>query len=258
MEFRNMYEDAVLAEAYSKLEFPGTYYLAFRDLPEIFVRHARGEAPAADGAPKDDATGRGLRALDLGCGSGRSTRFLRKHGFDASGADISEEMVERARSLDPGGDYRLVGDGDLRVFADGAFDLALSMFTFDNVPTREKKLAIFHELRRVLRPGGVFVNVVSSPAIYVNEWASFSTKDYPQNGDARTGDRVLIVNTAIEDRRPVEDVVWFEEAYREIYAKTGFEVIEKREPLGREDEGIAWVSETRIAPWVVYVLGKAH
>jgi hypothetical protein len=35
MEFTNVYDDAERAEAYAKLEFPGTYYLAYRDLPEI-------------------------------------------------------------------------------------------------------------------------------------------------------------------------------------------------------------------------------
>ena len=38
MEFTNVYDDAERAEAYAKLEFPGTYYLAYRDLPEIIFK----------------------------------------------------------------------------------------------------------------------------------------------------------------------------------------------------------------------------
>ncbi len=34
MDFRNCYDDDAYAAAYAKLEFPGTYCLAFRDLPE--------------------------------------------------------------------------------------------------------------------------------------------------------------------------------------------------------------------------------
>ena len=41
-EFSNCYEDARRAEAYAKLEFPGTYYLAYRDLPEIIFEHVTG------------------------------------------------------------------------------------------------------------------------------------------------------------------------------------------------------------------------
>jgi len=41
----------------------------------------------------------------------------------------------------------------------------------------------------------------------------------------------------------------------EAYA--ALETIEAVHPLGKEGEGCAWVSETRIAPWVIYVLGSA-
>ena len=33
MSFTNVYDDAQRAEAYGTLECPGTYYLAYRDLP---------------------------------------------------------------------------------------------------------------------------------------------------------------------------------------------------------------------------------
>jgi acetylornithine/succinyldiaminopimelate/putrescine aminotransferase len=57
-------EDKTRAEAYAKLEFPGTYYLAYRDLPEIIRKHVKERA-----------------AIDFGCGTGRSTRFLQRMGF---------------------------------------------------------------------------------------------------------------------------------------------------------------------------------
>ena len=59
MGFENAYEDSDRADAYSRLEFPGTYYLAFRDLPELIADYISGS-----------------NALDFGCGAGRSTRFL--------------------------------------------------------------------------------------------------------------------------------------------------------------------------------------
>ncbi|MEW6746026.1 MAG: class I SAM-dependent methyltransferase [Planctomycetota bacterium] len=239
MDFRNSYEDEAYAAAYAKLEFPGTYYLAFRDLAEIFSRHVRGRA-----------------ALDIGCGAGRSTRFLRKHGFDAVGADISEEMVRRARAIDPEGDYRLVPDGDLSPFAAGTFDLVFSAFTFDNIPTQAKKVRLFRELARVAKADGRIVNLVSSPEIYVNEWASFSTKDFPENRSARRGDTVRIIVTALDDKRPAVDVFWPDEAYRDVYAQSGLRVIETHRPLGRDDEPFEWVNETTIAPWVIWVLRK--
>lgn len=238
--FRNVYGDRARADAYARLEFPNTYYLAYRDLPEI----VRGCA-------------RGVRALDFGCGAGRSTRFLGGLGFRVTGVDIAPEMLERARHADPGGDYRLVPDGEVSGLEAAAYDLVLSVFTFDNVPTLERKVALLAGLRERLAPGGRIVSLVSSPDIYVNEWASFSTKDFPGNFTAKDGDDVYTVMLDVEDRRPVHDVLCSDAGYREAYRRAGLVVRDVFRPLGRHDEPFAWVSETRIAPWVIYVLEPA-
>jgi ubiquinone/menaquinone biosynthesis C-methylase UbiE len=239
MKFSNVYKDARRAEAYSKLEFPGTYYLAYRDLPRIISKHVKGR-----------------KAVDFGCGTGRSTRFLKKLGFDVIGIDIAEGMIKKARELDPKGDYRLIKDGDFSKFKNNAFDLVLSAFTFDNVPTMEKKVRNFRGLGTLLKNKGRIVNLVSSPEIYTHEWASFSTKDFPENKHAKSGDKVRIIQTDIEEKRPVEDVVWTDEYYQETYKRVGLELIKTYKPLAKESEPYKWVNETRIAPWVIYVLKK--
>ena len=237
MAFRNTYEDTAYADAYAKLEFPGTYFLAYRDLPDIFAMHVKGQ-----------------RALDVGCGTGRSTRFLRKLGFEAVGIDIAGEMIQRAQALDPRGDYRLVADGDLGQFGDEEFNLTLAAFTFDNIPTVEMKVKTFTEISRVLKGDGRIVNLVSSPEIYKHEWASFSTKDFPENRRAKCGDQVRIIVTALEDKRPAVDVIWPDEDYPDVYRRAGLETVSAYRPLGKECEPFEWVNETRIAPWVIYVL----
>jgi SAM-dependent methyltransferase len=239
MEFFNVYQDVRRAEAYAKLEFPGTYYLAYRDLPQILAEHVRGKA-----------------AIDFGCGTGRSTRFLQQHGFSATGVDIAGDMIERAREIDPEGEYRLIGEDGLSQFPANAFDLVLSVFTFDNIPTMEKKLGLFRELGRLLKPGGRIVNLVSAPEIYLHEWASFTTKDFPENKNAKSGDRVKIIMTDVEDKRPVEDIMWTDEAYQAIFDQAGLEKVKVYKPLAKESEPYHWINETRIAPWCIYVLKK--
>lgn len=240
MEFRNTYENDAYAAAYAKLEFPGTYYLAFRDMPDILSRHVQGSV-----------------ALDFGCGTGRSTRLLRKLGFDAVGIDIAEEMINKARTVDPTGDYRLVSDGDLDQFADGTLDLVLSAFTFDNIDAHARKVGLLSGLARVLKAEGRIVNLVSSPDIYLHEWASFSTKDFPENGLAKCGDVVRIIVTELEDKRPVDDILWPDEDYHDVYKKSGLEVVKTYRPLGSADDPCEWVNEDTIPPWVIYVLKKS-
>jgi ubiquinone/menaquinone biosynthesis C-methylase UbiE len=235
----NSYEDAKRAEAYAKLEFPGTYYLAYRDLPGIIFEHVKGR-----------------NALDFGCGTGRSARFLQKIGFDTVGVDISEDMIKKAREIDPEGDYRLIKDGDFISFKKNSYDLVLSVFTFDNIPVMENKIKILREMRDMLNSEGRIVNLVSSPEIYTNEWASFSTKDFPGNKHAKSGDIVKIIQTDIEDKRPVEDVICSNEDYLDIFKRAGLELVKAYRPLALENEPYKWVNETRIAPWVIYVLKK--
>lgn len=239
MEFTNVYQDINRADSYSKLEFPGTYYLAFRDIPEIIEKHVNG-----------------FSALDFGCGAGRSTRFLKKLGFNAKGVDISQEMLEKALQLDPEGDYLQVSNGSLNSIRSNSFDLVLSAFTFDNVPDFETKLSLFREFYRVLKPGGMVINLVSSPDLYKNEWTSFSTRLFPGNLSAKCGDKVYTIMLDVEDKRPVEDILWTDKDYRQVYIQAGFRLIETHKPLGNTDEPYSWVNETRISPWVIYVLGK--
>lgn len=238
-DFVNCYEDATRAEAYSKLEFANTYHLAFRDLPELIRAHVKGAV-----------------ALDFGCGTGRSTRFLRRFGFDAVGVDISVEMIGKAREIDPQGDYRLIPGDDMSALPLETFSLIQSAFTFDNIPGPEK-IRLFLRLRELLKPDGVLVNAVSAPEIYVNEWASFSTREFPANRHARPGEPVKIITTDFEDRSPAADILCPHECYLEIYRRSAFEVLEMRAPLAKGDEPYPWISETRIAPWIIYVLRRS-
>jgi len=239
MNFANCYKDVNRANAYATLEFANTYYLAYRDLPEIVAQHVTG-----------------TRTIDFGCGTGRSTRFLRKLGLTVTGVDIAEDMLRIARATDPTGDYRLVAGDNFDGFPVGSCDLVLSAFTFDNIPGA-MKTRIFRDLTKLLTPAGIIVSLVSSPQIYTHEWASFSAKDYPENRLARSGDVVRIITTDFADRRPAEDILCTDESYREIYRQAGLEVIRVLTPLAKGDEPYAWVNETRIAPWVIYVLKRA-
>lgn len=235
--FSNVYEDADRARAYAELDYPGTYYLAFRDLPMLVHKHVGG-----------------IRALDFGCGAGRSSRFLRNLGFQVIGVDVSQAMLEQARNRDPRGDYRWIGEGGLAGLDAGTFDLILAAFTFDNVPDPQK-ISALTQLRRLLVPGGRLLVVVSSAAIYLHEWASFSTRDFPENRTARDGDFVRIVMLDVPDRRPVVDVLCSETHYRELFGAVGLSVVDACSPLANVAESAAWVSETTISPWMIYVLG---
>lgn len=236
-EIENVYADADYAGQYSALDWTGSYYLIRRDLPEILERHATGR-----------------KALDFGCGAGRSTRLLKELGFDATGVDVSAAMVELARKSSPDQKFVVIEDGDFSAFEPGSFDLVFACFPFDNIPGDERKVALFKGLAGLLAPGGIFVNIVSAPEIYTNEWASFTTSQFEENRGARPGDVVRIITTDFEGSPVCDDIFTDEATYRELYARAGLEPIAAYQPLGHSDDPVAWKSESQISPWMIWVL----
>lgn len=89
-------------------------------------------------------------ALDVGCGEGRFCRMLGERGVTAVGLDPTPALLDRARALDPGGDYR-EGRAEALDFEDGAFDLIVSYLSLIDIPDIS---AAIPEMARVLRPGG--------------------------------------------------------------------------------------------------------
>jgi SAM-dependent methyltransferase len=239
MTFRNAYADPRRADSYAQLTFEGTYALAFRDMPAILEPHARGST-----------------ALDFGCGAGRSTRFLRALGFDATGIDVSADMIARARALDPHGRYLQIRDGDFSGLPAAAFDVVLAAFPFDNIPGVEHRVRLLRGLGDLLAPAGTFVLLASAPELYTREWASFTTAPFPENGGAGSGDVVRIIITDGHDGRPIEDFLWRDEDYLAQFEAAGLRVLETHRPLATGHEPCAWVNETRVPPWVIYVLAE--
>ena len=237
--FENSWGNQTRAESYASLEFPNTYYLAYRDLPMIISEHVKGKS-----------------AVDFGCGTGRSTRFLKQLGFSVVGIDISGDMLAKAREFDKTGDYRVVENGRYSHLGVNSYDLVQSIFTFDNIPGWENRTTILSALKDLLNDTGRIICLDSTPEIYINEWASFSTKDFPENRKAKTGDIVRDIMLDVPDRRPVEDIFWSVEDYYQLFAKAGLVVEEVYKPLGLKDEPFKWISELNIAPWMIFVLRK--
>ncbi|HSJ64836.1 MAG TPA: class I SAM-dependent methyltransferase [Gemmatimonadaceae bacterium] len=234
--FTNVYEDRDRARAYAELEFPGTYYLAFRDIPELLAKHVTGTS-----------------ALDFGCGAGRSSRFLREQGFDVIGVDISEAMLAEAKARDPRGTFLRLTSDDFGPLGARRFDLIFAAFTFDNIPGRERRTRLVAELASRLSAAGRLVILVSSAEIYTHEWLSFSTRDFPENRNATPSELVRIVMLDGPDRRPVEDIFWTDADYREMFASAGLELLEVHRPLGNDADPFQWVSERDVSPWAIYV-----
>ena len=98
--------------------------------------------------------GHGRRALDIGTGTGQFAFYLARQGFDVTGVDLSQKMIDWAGNkaaqsfLDI--DFR-TGDAEHLDFTDNSFDIVVSRNLLWTLPDPERAV---REWRRVLKPGG--------------------------------------------------------------------------------------------------------
>jgi SAM-dependent methyltransferase len=192
----------------------------------------------------------GARVLDVGCGTGRTTAPLTERGFDVVGIDISERMIERARTLLPDVEFR-VGDVTDLDFDDDEFDYALFAHNgLDYVhPARERRRAL-RELRRVVRPGGVVVFSTHNawyrfPALFADH--SFLRTFYLDNGNLRRLFRRYKVD--LKEGDPLWTYVSDPRKQRRQLEQAGLEPLElvtPRDGVGRYFEAMLYyVAESR-------------
>jgi SAM-dependent methyltransferase len=109
-------------------------------------------------------------ACDMGCGPGHVARYLRERGAHVCGIDISTALVERARRLNPGIDFR---QGDMLALpaADGTWAGIAAFYSIIHIPRGDVVRAL-RELRRVLRPGGLLLLAfhIGDGTVHLDEW----------------------------------------------------------------------------------------
>jgi ubiquinone/menaquinone biosynthesis C-methylase UbiE len=93
--------------------------------------------------------------LDLGCGTGVLTTALAELGYDVTGVDISQAMLDKIKPLSEAGRITLrQGDVYALPFDDRSFEGIATRWV---IPHFRDWPSILKEAARVLRPGGVMV-----------------------------------------------------------------------------------------------------
>lgn len=122
----------------------------------------------------------GQQVLDLGCGTGVYANLMATCGAQVVGVDPSKEYLEIAQKYAIEGTTfkeAAIGEkGGLDFLPDEQFDIVFMsdalLFYFVPINPDEKPdiRILFNDIRRVLKPGGVFISVEPHPAFYLNPW----------------------------------------------------------------------------------------
>jgi SAM-dependent methyltransferase len=101
---------------------------------------------------------RTLRYLDLGCGKGDLLRILRSCFGYVAGCDLSSEMIDPIEGVET----HLQTDESKIPFPARCFDFVTAAGVYHHVPLANRA-ALAQEVRRVLKPGGVFAVLEHNP-----------------------------------------------------------------------------------------------
>jgi len=113
------------------------------------------------------------RALDFGCGIGRTTQALTKYFDYVYGVDIAPSMIKQAKKYAGKNKkciYYLNKESHLKLFQENYFDFIYSNITLQHMESQYAKSYIA-EFMRILNKGGVLVFQIPSDKI-------FSIKDF--------------------------------------------------------------------------------
>ena len=99
----------------------------------------------------------GKKAVDVGCGEGRFTRFLAQSGATVTGIDVKQVVLDRAaaKSREEGVAVEWInGRAEALPFEDASLDIVVFSNSLHHVAPDRMEAAL-REAARVLRPGGV-------------------------------------------------------------------------------------------------------
>ena len=92
---------------------------------------------------------------DFGCGPGQTTKYLKNHGIEISGLDLSEKILEQARTIHPEIHFRKGNILKLE-FENVSIAGVVAFYAIVHFTEAQVRIA-FREVFRVLQPGGIFL-----------------------------------------------------------------------------------------------------
>jgi len=118
--------------------------------------------------------------LDVGCGTGHWSEFFSECGFTVTGLDISQRMIDIARSKSNRSISYFVSDAHRLPFPDETFDVTAAITTIEF--TRNPAGVIREMVRCTRNPGGVVLFGVLNCCAWINK--KRRNKGVPKYADA--------------------------------------------------------------------------
>ena len=107
---------------------------------------------------------------DLGCGPGQTTEYLKSLGVEISGLDLSENILQQAKTIHPDIHFQKGNILELE-FENDSIAGIVAFYAIVHF-TKEQAGIAFSEIFRVLKPGGLFLFTyhIGDETIHINQF----------------------------------------------------------------------------------------
>jgi SAM-dependent methyltransferase len=139
---------------------------------------------------------------DMGCGPGQIARYLKDHGAETLGVDLSFKMVKVAQKLNP--DIQFFQGNMLALdLPDASWGGIAAFYSLIHIP-RPLLPEALRELHRVLRPGGLLLMTyhIGEETVHIDDWW-----EKPVRLDFNFLQTSLVKDLLVKSGLAVEDVI---------------------------------------------------
>jgi len=220
----------------------GTDFLAVKDVPSIISKVQ----------PLN-------KILDLGCGTGLATRYLKKHFPHCTviGADINQTMLEQAKAADPHGIYLHLAKSDQGIhysFLPNTFDVIICSFVLHENHSKQALESFLYHISTLLRPQGLFLAWDAYKHILKGKWLTIETT-HPKSSDLNDGETYSLI--LHPSRAEVSGTYWSpEETVSKLAEANQLRQLQISYPTVENDTQITWRDETSLPPYYVLAAYK--
>ncbi len=151
---------------------------------------------------------KGSRILDIGCGTGRHSIGLAKHGYNMTGVDISSGMLAEAKDAakDEGVKIELVSADAAEYRSEPVFDAAICLcegafcLLGEGDDPHERDLTILRNIFAALKPGAKFILTALNGCMPIRQYTQ-------EDIDRGIFDPVTLVETHLMEMDDSEDIL---------------------------------------------------
>ncbi len=216
----------------------------------------------------------GLRALDVGSGTGPHVEILNEKGYECMGIDKSSAMIEKSKENYPDNNYQVVDALNTSAFDASQYDL-ITCFYFTIYYLQDKE-TFFHNCIQWLAPGGYFVIhlvdrnkfdpmvppanplVIVSPQKYAKERITESTVhfgDFKYSADFKMKDDDLAI---FKEKMKFKNQNKVRENEHRLYMEKHQDIIKMIKKVGFLLDGRIHLNRTQYEHQYLYVFKKPN